>query len=169
MMLEIKTILEDNNVNFVFHPKSESLPVDKIDIELVIENYPENLPNLIELVFVPGIEEATDGLTLLQFYAALNLEINEKEVVKVDLMRLMSDINYTLAAGAFILSLNENIIYLKYNLAIDRSQDKDLELKLSRTIWLINRHFDTYTNLFVEINNENLSYSDIKTKGILKD
>jgi hypothetical protein len=168
-MLEIKTILEDNNVNFVFHPKSESLPVDKIDIELVIENYPENLPNLIELVFVPGIEEATDGLTLLQFYAALNLEINEKEVVKVDLMRLMSDINYTLAAGAFILSLNENIIYLKYNLAIDRSQDKDLELKLSRTIWLINRHFDTYTNLFVEINNENLSYSDIKTKGILKD
>lgn len=167
MMLEIKTILEDNNVNFVFHPKSESLPVDKIDIELIIENYPEDLSNLIELVFVPGIEEATDGLTLLQFYVALNLEINEKESVKIDLMKLISDINYTLAVGAFILSLNENIIYLKYNLAIDRSQDKDLELKLSRTIWLINRHFDTYTNLFVEINNENLSYSDIKTKGIV--
>ncbi len=166
-MLEIKTILEDNNVNFVFHPKSESLPVDKIDIELIIENYPEDLSNLIELVFVPGIEEATDGLTLLQFYVALNLEINEKESVKIDLMKLISDINYTLAVGAFILSLNENIIYLKYNLAIDRSQDKDLELKLSRTIWLINRHFDTYTNLFVEINNENLSYSDIKTKGIV--
>jgi len=166
-MLEIKKILEDNNVSFVFHPKSESLPVDKIDIELIIDNYPENLPNLIELVFVPGIEEATDGLTLLQFYAALNLEINEKEAVKVDLMRLMSDINYTLAAGAFILSLNENIIYLKYNLAIDRSQDKDLELKLSRTIWLITRHFDTYTNLFVEINNEKLSYNDIKVKGII--
>lgn len=167
MMLEIKKILEDNNVNFVFHPKSESLPVDKIDIELIIENYPEDLSNLIELVFVPGIEEATDGLSLLQFYVALNLEINEKESVKIDLMKLMSDINYTMAAGAFILSLNENIIYLKYNLAIDRLQDKDLELKLSRTIWLINRHFDTYTNLFVEINNENLSYSDIKTKGIL--
>lgn len=166
-MLEIKKILEDNNVNFVFHPKSESLPVDKIDIELIIENYPEDLSNLIELVFVPGIEEATDGLSLLQFYVALNLEINEKESVKIDLMKLMSDINYTMAAGAFILSLNENIIYLKYNLAIDRLQDKDLELKLSRTIWLINRHFDTYTNLFVEINNENLSYSDIKTKGIL--
>lgn len=165
-MLEIKKILEDNNVNFVFHPKSESLPLDKIDIELVIENYPENLPNLIELVFVPGIEEATDGLSLLQFYAALNLEINEKEAVKVDLMRLISDINYTLAAGAFILSLDENIIYLKYNLAIDRSQDKDLELKISRTIWLINRHFDTYTNSFVEINNEKVSYKDIKTRGM---
>ena len=139
---------------------------DDLDIELLIENYPENLPNKLELIFVPGIEEATDGLSLLQFYAALNLKINEKEAVRVDLMKLMTDINYTLAVGAFILSLEEDIIYLKYNLAIDRSQDKDLELKVSRTIWLINRHFDTYTHLFVEINNEKMSYNDIKTRGM---
>jgi hypothetical protein len=167
MMLEIKKILEDNDVNFVFHPKSDSLPVDKIDIELVIENYPENLPNKLELIFVPGIEEVTDGLSLLQFYVALNLEITKKDAVRVDLMKLMTDINYTLAAGAFILSLNENLIYLKYNLAVDRSQDKDLELKISRTIWLINRHFDTYTNLFLDVNNEKISYNDIKAKGII--
>lgn len=166
MMLEIKKILENNEVNFVFHPKSDNLPVDKIDIELIIENYPENLPNKLELIFVPGIEEATDGLSLLQFYAALNLKINEKEAVRVDLMKLMSDINYTLAVGAFILSLDEDIIYLKYNLAIDRSMDKDLELKVSRIIWLINRHFDTYTHLFVEINSEKVSYNDIKTRGM---
>jgi len=167
MMLEIKKILEDNNVNFVFHSKSENLPVDKIDIELIIDNYPENLPNILELVFVPGIEEVTDGLSLLQFYVALNLEITKKDAVRVDLMKLMTDINYTLAAGAFILSLNENLIYLKYNLAVDRSQDKDLELKISRTIWLINRHFDTYTNLFLDVNNEKISYNDIKAKGII--
>ena len=165
-MLEIKKILENNDVNFVFHPKSDNLPVDKIDIELIIENYPENLPNKLELIFVPGIEEATDGLSLLQFYAALNLKINEKEAVRVDLMKLMSDINYTLAVGAFILSLDEDIIYLKYNLAIDRSKDKDLELKVSRIIWLINRHFDTYTHLFVEINSEKVSYNEIKTRGM---
>jgi hypothetical protein len=159
--------LEDNNVNFVFHPKSEVLPVDKIDIELIIENYPKNLPNIIELIFVPGIEEATQGLSLLQFYATLNLKINEKEAVQADLMRLMSDINYTLAAGAFILNLNEGNIYLKYNLAVDRSQDRDLELKVSRIIWLINRHFDTYTNLFVEVNKEILTYNEIKAKGII--
>ena len=82
-------------------------------------------------------------------------------------MRLMSDINYTLAAGAFILNLNEGNIYLKYNLTIDRSQDRDLELKVSRIIWLINRHFDTYTNLFVEVNKEKLTYNEIKTKGII--
>jgi len=166
-MLKIQKILEDLNVNFVFHSKSEVLPVDKIDIELIIENYPENLPNTIELIFVPGIEEATQGLSLLQFYATLNLKINEKDAVQVDLMRLMSDINYTLAAGAFILNLNEGNIYLKYNLAIDRSQDRDLELKISRIIWLINRHFDTYTNLFVEINNETSTYEDIKSKDII--
>lgn len=166
-MLEIKKILEDNNVNFVFHPKSENLPVDKIDIELIIDNYPENLPNILELVFVPGIEEVTDGLSLLQFYVALNLEITKKDAVRVDLMKLMTDINYTLATGAFILSLNEDLIYLKYNLAVDRSQDKDLELKITRTIWLINRHFDTYTNLFLDVNNERISYNDIKAKGII--
>lgn len=166
-MLEIQKMLEKLNVNFVFHPKSEVLPVDKIDIELIIENYPENLPNTIELIFVPGIEEATQGLSLLQFYATLSLKINDKNAVQVDLMRLMSDINYTLAAGAFILNLNEGNIYLKYNLAIDRSQDRDLELKISRIIWLINRHFDTYTNLFVEINNETLTYEDIKSKDII--
>ena len=166
-MLEIQKILEKLNVNFVFHPKSEVLPVDKIDIELIIENYPENLPNTIELIFVPGIEEATQGLSLLQFYATLNLKINDKNAVQVDLMRLMSDINYTLAAGAFILNLNEGNIYLKYNLTIDRSQDRDLELKVSRIIWLINRHFDTYTNLFVEVNKEKLTYNEIKTKGII--
>ncbi len=167
MILEIKKILEENDVPFVYHPKSENLPVDKIDIELIIENYPPNLPNKIELIFVPGIEEATKGLSLLQFYSILNLKINEKEAIKVDLMRLMSDINYTLAAGAFILNLNEDNIYLKYNLAIDQSIDKDLELKVSRTVWLINRHFDVYTKLFVEINNETSTYNDIRTKGIV--
>jgi len=167
MILEIKKILEENDVPFVYHPKSENLPVDKIDIELIIENYPPNLPNKIELIFVPGIEEATKGLSLLQFYSILNLKINEKEAIKVDLMRLMSDINYTLAAGAFILNLNEDNIYLKYNLAIDQSIDKDLELKVSRTVWLINRHFDVYTKLFVEINNETSTYNEIKTKGII--
>ncbi len=166
-MLEIQKILKDLNVNFVFHPKSEILPVDKIDIELKIENYSENFPNTIELIFVPGIEEATQGLSLLQFYATLNLKINEKGAVQVDLMRLMSDINYTLATGAFILNLNEGNIYLKYNLAIDRSQDRDLELKISRIIWLINRHFDTYTNLFVEINKEITTYNEIKARGIV--
>jgi hypothetical protein len=79
----------------------------------------------------------------------------------------MSDINYTLAAGAFILNLNEDNIYLKYNLAIDQSIDKDLELKVSRTVWLINRQFDVYTKLFVEINNETSTYNEIKTKGII--
>jgi hypothetical protein len=167
MILEIKKILEENDVAFVYHPKSENLPVDKIDIELIIENYPENLPNKIELIFVPGMEEATQGLSLLQFYCILNLKINEKEAVKIDLMKLMSDINYTLAAGSFNLNLNEDNIYLKYNLAIDQSIDKDLELKVSRTVWLINRHFDVYTKLFVEINNETSTYNDIRTKGIV--
>jgi hypothetical protein len=167
MILEIKKILEENDVAFVYHPKSENLPVDKIDIELIIENYPENLPNKIELIFVPGMEEATKGLSLLQFYCILNLKINEKEAIKVDLMRLMSDINYTLAAGSFNLNLDEENIYLKYNLAIDQSIDKDLELKVSRTVWLINRHFDVYTKLFVEINNETSTYNDIRTKGIV--
>ena len=88
MILEIKKILEENDVAFVYHPKSENLPVDKIDIELIIENYPENLPNKIELIFVPGMEEATQGLSLLQFYCILNLEINEKEAIKIDLMNL---------------------------------------------------------------------------------
>ena len=167
MILEIKKILEENDVAFVYHPKSENLPVDKIDIQLIIENYPENLPNKIELIFVPGMEEATQGLSLLQFYCILNLEINEKEAIKIDLMKLMSDINYTLAAGSFNLNLNEENIYLKYNLAIDQSIDKDLELKVSRTVWLINRHFDVYTKLFVEINNETSTYKDIITKGIV--
>jgi len=167
MILEIKKILEENDVAFVYHPKSKNLPVDKIDIELIIENYPENLPNKIELIFVPGMEEATQGLSLLQFYCILNLEINEKEAIKIDLMKLMSDINYTLAAGSFNLNLNEENIYLKYNLAIDQSIDKDLELKVSRTVWLINRHFDVYTKLFVEINNETSTYNDIRTKGIV--
>ena len=167
MILGIKKILEKNNVSLVFHPKNENLTVDKIDIDLIIENYPANLPNKIELIFVPGIEDATKGLSLLQFYSILNLKITDKESIRFDLMKLMSDINYTLAAGAFILNLNENNIYLKYNLAIDQSQDKDLELIISRTIWLINRHFDTYTNLFVEINNESLTYNDIKTRGII--
>jgi len=167
MILEIKKILEENDVNFVFHPKSENLPVDKIDIELIIENYPPNLSNKIELIFVPGLEEATKGLSMLQFYSILNLKINEKESIKIDLMKLMSDINYTLAAGSFNLNLNEDNIYLKYNLAIDQSQDKDLELKISRTVWLINRHFDVYAKLIVEINNESTSYSELKTKGLI--
>jgi hypothetical protein len=82
-------------------------------------------------------------------------------------MKLMSDINYTLAAGSFNLNQDEENIYLKYNLAIDQSIDKDLELKVSRTVWLINRHFDVYAKLFVEINNETSTYNDIRTKGIV--
>ena len=167
MILTIKKILETNDLPCTFYHKDENIPFDRIDVPIIIEDYPENLPNKIEIMFVPGMEEATQGLSLLQFYATLNLKINEKDAVQVDLMRLMSDINYTLAAGAFILNLTEEYIYLKYNFSIDQEQDKDLELKITRIIWLINRHFDTYSNLFVEINNETSTYEDIKSKDII--
>ena len=82
-------------------------------------------------------------------------------------MKLLSDINYTLVAGAFNLNLREENIYLKYNLAIDQATENDLELKLSRIIWFINQHFNTYVKMIVEVNNESTSYSEIKTKGII--
>jgi len=167
MLNAIKKILEENEIDFVFHPKNENLLVDKIDVEIFIENYPPDLRNIIEIIFIPGIEEATEGLNMLQFYSILNLRITEKEHIKIDLMKLLSDINYTLVAGAFHLNLREENIYLKYNLAIDQTQDKDLELKLSRIIWLINQHFNTYVKMIVEVNNESTSYSELKTKEII--
>ena len=167
MISAIKKILEENNIDFVFHPKSENLPVDKIDVKIIIENYPPELTNVIEIIFIPGIEEATEGLSMLQFYTILNLKITEKENILNDLMKLLSDINYTLVAGAFNLNLREENIYLKYNLAIDQATENDLELKLSRIIWFINQHFNTYVKMIVEVNNESTSYSEIKTKGII--
>lgn len=167
MLSEIKKILEEHDIDFVFHPKNENLLVDKIDVEIFIENYPTDLRNIIEIIFIPGIEETTEGLNMLQFYTILNLKINENEHIKNDLMKLLSDINYTLIAGAFHLNLKEDNIYLKYNLAIDQTQDKDLELKLSRIIWLINQHFNTYIKMIVELNNESTSYGELKTQGII--
>jgi len=167
MISAIKKILEENNIDFVFHPKNENLPVDKIDVKIIIENYPPELTNVIEIIFIPGIEEATEGLSMLQFYTILNLKITEKENILNDLMKLLSDINYTLVAGAFNLNLREENIYLKYNLAIDQATENDLELKLSRIIWFINQHFNTYVKMIVEVNNESTSYSELKTKGII--
>lgn len=167
MISDIKNILEKNNIPFSFHKKNDNLPVDKIDVSLKIENYPESFPNKIEILFVPGIEEATDGLSLLQFYSILNLRINEKQQIRYDLISLFSDLNYTLAIGAFNLNLNEENIYLKYNLSIDQEQKNNLELLITRILWLINRHFDTYVGLFVQINNETLTYKEIKEKGLL--
>ena len=167
MISAIKKILEENNIDFVFHPKNENLPVDKIDVKIIIENYPPELTNVIEIIFIPGLEEATEGLSMLQFYTILNLKITEKEIILNDLMKLLSDINYTLVAGAFHLNLREENIYLKYNLAIDQATENDLELKLSRIIWFINQHFNTYVKMIVEVNNESTSYSELKTKGII--
>lgn len=167
MISTITKILEENDVDFVFHPKSENLPVDKIDVKIIIENYPPELTNIIEIIFIPGIEEATEGLSMLQFYTILNLKITEKETILNDLMKLLSDINYTLVAGAFHLNLREENIYLKYNLAIEKATENDLELKLSRIIWLITQHFNTYVKMIVEVNNESTSYSELKTKGII--
>jgi hypothetical protein len=167
MISAIKKILEENNIDFVFHPKNENLPVDKIDVKIIIENYPPELTNVIEIIFIPGIEEATEGLSMLQFYTILNLKITEKETILNDLMKLLSDINYTLVAGAFNLNLREENIYLKYNLAIDQATENDLELKLSRIIWFINQHFNTYVKMIVEVNNESTSYSELKTKEII--
>ncbi len=109
MILKVKKILETNDLPYTFHSKDDNIPFDRIDVPIIIEDYPENLPNKIEIMFVPGMEDATQGLSLLQFYTILNLRINEKKAVQVDLMRLMSDINYTLAAGAFILIFRKNI------------------------------------------------------------
>ena len=103
----------------------------------------------------------------MQFYSILNLRINKKQQIRYDLISLFSDLNYTLAIGAFNLNLNEENIYLKYNLSIDQEQKNNLELLITRILWLINRHFDTYVGLFVQINNETLTYKEIKEKGLL--
>ena len=121
----------------------------------------------VEIINVPEIEQVTDGLQLVQFYVTFNCLIPEVDRIRHELLKLLSHINYTLAIGSFQLNQTENYIYLKYNLALENGDASHLDIKITRVLWLINRHFDVYSELFLDIIDEKITYASAVDQNLI--
>ena len=154
MIKEIKEILDSNSItNESINDKNSGINFIRIPIDVSLNSKKTSLN--LELMFVEGMEEATSGLSLLQFFVTIDLEISSEETTRVNLMKFISKINHTLAAGSFYLYPNENFIYFKYNMCVVKEEDSGMDLKLTRTIWLIKTQLNNYFKEFSSINQMN--------------
>ncbi len=65
---DVKAILDESSIPHTLHKRGNGMPIDKIDIPVKIAGLDGGLQSLVEITFVPGIQMATDGLSLLQFF-----------------------------------------------------------------------------------------------------
>jgi hypothetical protein len=151
MIKIIKGILDSNSVNCeLIQPDGSSKEILKIPLEH--QSDIETNQTSIEIMFVDGMEEATEGLSLLQFFIMINLEISSLESTRLNLLKFISKINHTLAVGSFYLYPEDKFIYFKYNMCVVKKDDSSMELKLTRAIWLIKTQLNNYFKEFISIN-----------------
>jgi len=157
MLENIKTILKKNEIPFETRIENK---IEVISTAIYCNNNNEDIVNALEIMKVDGIEEKTKGLSLVQFFLTINLEINSDKAQRDEVMKMISYLNYTLAIGAFILYPGEKFIYLKYNLGLDENIDLDLDLKVTRTRWVIENHLNQYYKVFEGLSNSNKKFED---------
>jgi hypothetical protein len=159
MLENIKSILKKNEISFETRIENK---IEVISTSLYCKNNnDEDIVNVLEIMKVDGIEEKTKGLSLVQFFLTINLEINSDEAQRGEIMKMISYLNYTLAIGAFILYPGEKFIYLKYNLGVDKNIDVDLDLKVTRTRWVIENHLKQYYKFFIDLNNSSKKFEEL--------
>lgn len=154
MIKTIKDVLDSNSIYCELTQPNDSFK-EILKIPLEHQSNSETNQTSLEIMFVDGMEEATEGLSLLQFFIIINLEISSLESTRLNLLKFISKINHTLAVGSYYLYPDDKFIYFKYNMCMVQKNDSSLDLKLTRTIWLIKTQLNNYFKEFSSINQTN--------------
>ena len=114
MINQINKILQQASYQTEINRINE-LSTDKIDVLINVDDSPVDKPQMLEILFIDTIEKATDGLAMLQFFITLNFKISSNENIRTDLLKVLSEINYTLATGSFNVKIDQGMNFTHRN------------------------------------------------------
>lgn len=166
MINQINKILQQASYQTEINRINE-LSTDKIDVLINVDDSPEDKSEVLEILFIDAVEKATDGLAMLQFFITLNFKISSNENVKTDLLKVLSEINYTLATGSFNVKIDQGYVFLKYNLSLIKESESELKPKVLKIVWLLNRHLNVYHKILKNVASGTLPYTEIMTNKML--
>jgi hypothetical protein len=119
------------------------------------------------LVMIPGMEEFTDGLSMLQFNLLYPLKDIPSPDALAHLQRLMCKANFGLSVGAFLYDDDMNHIVLRYNLAFNKVKDQHMDMKLTRIKYLFFSNFQTHLGPMEKLAMGEITYDEVFEKELV--
>lgn len=159
---DIQAVLETEKFVTSFYEAEEEVPIDRIMLMIELEDRPPQDAQILELLFVPEMEEELEGLHLLQFFVTFQFETeNLSPEIKADLKDLIITFNTNLPVGAFGYNMEHEYLYFKSMLMLPDELEDSHKKSIIQTVWLIVFQINLYFYAFEKIVNGEKTFNQL--------
>ncbi len=140
---ELKEKFEKSNIECALKQPGEGAPFERLLAVLPTDMKPQPI---MELMFLPGLENEVEDARLLQMFVTLGQNIPNNR--RADLIRFMTHINVYLPLPAFGFLATNGLFFHKYVLAISKSNFQNDKKVLTELYYLTSYLIDKYFPYF---------------------
>jgi hypothetical protein len=135
---QIQNLLNFEAFTSEFKPADEKIPLDQLFVHL----NGDQSEYLLELVYVPGLENQLENVNLLQFYVHIPGEIELSATEDIKKLVLHLNVNTPLMGWGFQEELE--LLYFRHILVISKSSGEGNQAVIVQTVWLIFYLLETF-------------------------
>jgi hypothetical protein len=128
---QIEQLLNSEIFTSEFKPADERIPLDRLFVHL----NGDQSEYLLELVYVPGLENQLENVKLLQFYVHIPGEVELSATEDIKKLVLHLNVNTPLMGWGFQEELE--LLYFRHILVISDSSGEGNQAVIVQTVWLI--------------------------------
>lgn len=129
----IKKHLEKEGFTTSLEPATEDAPLDQLFVLLQLDEPEVEL--ILELAYVPGIEDELDDIKLLQFYAGLPFAVDEASIDRW--MRLVLKSNLALPMMGFGINEEDGYLYFRFVLPLPKKPSNADRALVVQSAWMV--------------------------------
>lgn len=130
---DIQRYLENEGFTTLFKEANGETPLDQLLVLLNLEA--QDVQLVLELVYIPDLEDELDNVKLLQFFVVLASELTDEAIVQ--LSRALPQINLNLPLMAFGLHQEDRIAYFRYVHVLSKAGSAQDMQVITETTWLV--------------------------------
>lgn len=135
---EIQQLLSSEKFTASFTPADDNIPLDRLFVAL----NGDAGEYLLELVYVPNLENQLENVKLLQFFVHLPCEVELSATEEIKNLVLHLNVNTPLMGWGFQEDLE--LLYFRHVLVIPDPSGPDTQAVIVQTVWLIFYLLETF-------------------------
>lgn len=135
---QLEQLFTNNNIQCRLEQATETIPYEQLKILLPTDF----APTLLDIMFVPGLEDEIEDAQLLQFFVGFEIAVGQAK--KAALLDLLAGINLYLPIPAFGYHETQDLLHFKHIQAVSKQDLKNDMKVILEVFYLISYVLDLY-------------------------
>ncbi|MEG4304912.1 hypothetical protein [Microcoleus sp. D3_18a_C4] len=153
---EIQQLLRSEKFTTSLKPADENIPIDQLFVAL----NGEEAEYVLELVYVPNLENQLENVKLLQFFVRLPCEVELSATEEIKNLVLHLNVNTPLMGWGFQEDLE--LLYFRHILVVPNLSGANTQTVITQTVWLIFYLLETFYPVIASIATGEKSFEELQ-------